>query len=451
MREARLAGCRNFLCLWHRRAGKDRNAATFCFEEMIKRPGIYFHLFPALNQGRRDFWDNKIEENVGGTIRSVNMVDACFPPELVKRKDDKEMQVELISKVGGGIYQIMGCDDDEAVDRLRGPNPFGVIASEYAHGKKMAAAMDVLSPVFSENNGWKALVYTPNGFNHGQTAYNNALQNRFSKALNPNGWFVQKLTIDDTKRDAIGEGGGPVVTQAMIESEIKDGKRPEFIRQEYYCDFTGFEHSTVYGDLVREAEEAGRITEVGYVPNYPVGVLFDLGSGRSDAIAMWFYQVIGGMKRFIDYEEATQKSMAWVAQLLREQKRYMYGRIVLPWDGKAAEEYLSEVGFRNVSSVEKRTASVQASIEVVRREFSTMVFDRSRCSRGIECLRRYSRKYDDDRQVFEAPVHDQYSHGADALRTGVEGGFEPLMYPDKGDPIVKVYDTFDPRIPLRGA
>jgi hypothetical protein len=34
-----------------------------------------------------------------------------------------------------------------------------------------------------------------------------------------------------------------------------------------------------------------------------------------------------------------------------------------------------------------------------------------------ECLRRYRRRWDDVRKVFrETPLHDQYSHGADALR-----------------------------------
>lgn len=412
---------------------------------MLIRPGVYFHLFPALNQARRDFWDNIIEEvDDEGRRVAINMVDACFPPEIVKRKDDKEMQVELKAAAGGGIYQMMGCDDDEAVERLRGPNPFGVIASEFAHGKKMAKALDVLSPVLAENGGWKALVYTPNGFNHGQTVYNLALQNQFSVGLNPLGWFVQKLTIEDTKRDAKGEAGGPVVTAEQIQAEIREGKRPEFIRQEYWCDFSGFEHSTVYGDLVRQAEESGRITEVGYIVNHPVGVVMDLGTGKYDAMAIWFYQRANGMTRFIDYIEATQKNHQWVAQQLRETRPYLYGRMVLPWDGKAAGEYYEEIGFRNVV-VNERPNSVQSSIEQVRREFSTFVFDKTKCARGIECLRRYARKYDEERQVFEAPIHDQYSHGADALRTGTEGGWEPLLFPGRDTGPVTVETNFDAR------
>lgn len=446
MRDARKAGCKNFCCLWHRRAGKDRNAATFCFEEMLIRPGNYFHLFPALNQGRRDFWANTIETiDDNGKKHAVNMVDACFPPEFVARRDNAAMEIVLKPQFGGGRYQIMGADDDDAVARLRGPNPFGVIASEFAHGKYMAKAMDTLAPVFAENGGWRVLVYTPNGTNHGKTWYETAVDNPYSKAFNPYGWFVQKLTVEDTRKDAIGEDGGPVVSPEFIAAQIKEGKRPEYIRQEYWCDFTGFEHSTIYGDLVRAAHTDGRITDVGYIANLPVGVCFDLGSSKYDAMVLWFYQRAAGMTRFIDYLEGTQKSVAWAAQQMRETKPYMYGRIVLPWDGQAARSYFEEVGFKNVH-VNEHTNNLQGEIDAVRRDFSTFVFDRSKCQRGIECLREYKRKYDEDRQVFEAPIHDQYSHGADALRTGVIGGFEPLFFPGLDYDRVKVYDSFDPRI-----
>jgi len=447
MREARKAGCRRFLCLWHRRAGKDRNGATFCLEEMLLRPGVYFHIFPALNQGRRDFWNNQVEiVNEHGRTVTINMVDACFPPEIVKRKINDEMIVELRAEAGGGMYQIMGADDDEAVARLRGPNPFGLIFSEWAHGKMMPRAWETLSPVLAENNGWAAFLYTPHGQNHGQALYNMACNNLYSAALNRLGWFVQKLTVEDTRRDAFGENGGPVVTPEQIQAEIKEGKRPEYIREEYWCDFTGFEHGTIYGDLMRVAENENRICDIPCVYNQPVGVLFDLGTGQSDLMVMWFYQRYNGMIHFIDYVEGAQKDLKWAAHEMREKRNYLYGRIVLPWDGRAAEEYFTQIGFRNVHFVERRVPNVQESIEQVRRQFNTFRFDRTRCARGIECLIRYARKYDEQRQIFEKPIHDQYSHGADALRTGVEGGFEPLTFsglPEYRE--VKVITEFDPR------
>lgn len=432
VREAYNTGKRRFCCLWHRRAGKDRNALSFCLERMLSRVGVYFHIFPALNQGRRDLWDNVVQEkDLRGGERSVKMTD-MFPAPMVRHRDDKEMQIELFN---GSLYQIMGCDDLEAVQKLRGPNPIGLIFSEYAHGPYMEHAWDTLTPVLAENDGWAMFIYTPEGFNHGHKLWQIAIEN-------PQTWYAQLLTIEDTKRDAVGEDGSPVTSIDKV-NEFRKHQREEFIQQEYWCSFTGFQHGTIYGDLMMQAEKDGRIRDYPYMPTAPVGVLFDLG--KSDAMAMWFYQRQGNATHFIDYVEATQKNMQWAARVLREERQYMYGRIVLPWDGAAAAEYLGEIGFRNVNVCE-RTASVQASIERVRREFSTFYFDKTKCSRGIECLRNYARKWDDEDKVFSTqPVHDQWSHGCDSLRTGIEGGLEPLVFPNQHTAPLKVEMDFDPR------
>lgn len=441
IRTAYRQGCRRFLCLWHRRAGKDRNALSFCLECMLERPGVYYHLFPSLNQGRRDLWDNVIQETRDGVEQSLRMPE-MFPgfkepgKYLVKHVDDKEMQVELIN---GSLYQVVGADDLPAVKRLRGPNPIGVIFSEYAHGSYMEAAWDTLTPVFAENNGWALFAYTPEGFNHGHKLYEIAKEN-------PKVWFLQELTVEDTRRDAIGEDGSPVITMDKI-NEFRKHQREEFIQQEYWVSFTGFQHGTIYGDLMMKALEEGRIADYPYVVNYPVGVLFDLGFS-SDAMSLWFYQVINHAIRFIDYAEDTQKNMAWAARIMRE-KPYIYGRVVLPWDGQAAMEYLEEMGFQNVNKVLKRVQSVQASIDIVRRKFTQFYFDRLKCSRGIECLQNYMRKWDEEKKVFsQQPVHDQWSHGADSLRTGVEGEFEPMISTMQAWEPVKVEMDFDPRIPM---
>lgn len=447
IREARRAGCRRFLCLWHRRAGKDRNAATFCLECMLERVGVYFHVFPALNQGRRDFWDNIIQETIDGVEVSIKMVRACFPPELVRKYDDKEMQVELIN---GSLYQVMGCDDDEAVERLRGPNPIGLIYSEYAHGSKMEDARKTLMPVLIENGGWEIFAYTPKGENHGKALYDTALRDRFHPVNNPLGWFVQKLTRDDTYKDAQGESGDAVMPIDEIERlTVKEGWRPEFVRQEFWCDFAGFLHGTIYGDCMTVAETEQRIGDIPYVGALPVGVILDLG--KSDAIALWFYQVLSKAIRFINYYSCTQQNLTHIVKILQGLP-YIYGRIILPWDARGAEEYLGAMGFRNIYTC-KRTESLQTSIDAVRREFPTFYFDIVRCNvshnnlpSGIDSLKNYKRKWDEEKKAFTPqPIHDQFSHGADALRTGVEGGFEPLIFTNNWSQEVKVITDFDPR------
>lgn len=429
LREARARGYRRFIKLWHRRCGKDADFMAFVMEESMKRIGTYFHIFPALNQGRRDVWNNTVHFRYDGRERALKLID-MFPKEIVKRKLDDEMLVEFI---WGSVYQIMGADSKEAVERLRGPNPIGVGYSEWGHMREDAWL--TLIPVLAENGGWAMFMYTPNGLNHGYTLYQNAL-------ADPENWWVSKLTINDTIRDAHGEDRSKLVTVEEIDALRKNGIREEFIQQEFYVDFTGFEHGTIYGDVLARAREEGRVTTIPYIVNHPVGVTFDLG--HSDAIAMWFYQLYNGAIRFIDYHEEKQKDIRWAARFLRESKPYMYGRIVLPWDGRDAEIYLSEIGFRNVHVCD-RPVSLQSEIDKVRRYFPQFYFDANKCSVGLDHLIKYHRKWDDELLTFsKQPVHDQHSHGADALRTGVSGGFDPLIFPNAPSQLVKVESDFDP-------
>lgn len=441
-RLARQMGCRRFIKLWHRRAGKDRSCAEMASHELMKRAGVGFHIFPSLNQGRRDFWDNRIEDPKGSG-NFYNMIDT-FPPEIIQHRDDKEMQ--LIFK-SGGIYQIMGADDKEAVERLRGPNPILLIASEYATHHWMKEAYSVLRPVLAENDGVMYFAYTPKGFNHGYDLWRDALNDPFDPKSNPLGWFTQKCTVEETFRDALGEAGGYVMTPEMISHEAKT-ERPEFIRQEYWCDFNGATAATIYGDLLERLEAENHITDIPFVANLPVGVCFDLG--KADAMASWFYQIHGDAIKFIDYWEDVQKDMAyWVTRVYRA-KPYMIGRLILPWDGWQSEPYLSSpaVNFRNIR-VNERTKSVMESIREVRRQFPQFYFDKNKCAVGLSHLKQYSFEWDPTNRVFKnSPKHDEHSHGADALRTGVEGGFGPLYTTANFSEPLRVITEFDPRIPI---
>lgn len=413
---ARQQGCRRFYEILHRRAGKDRNWLNLTYTEAMVTRGVYFHVFPSLNQGRRDLWDNIVQERIDGVTRRFPMLD-MFPPEHVVpgSRNENEMQLTLVS---GSIWQIMGADSKEAIARLRGPNPCGIVLSEWPHMD--SEAWDVLSPVLTENGGWVAFIGTPNGKNHGYTMHRSAVEDPT--------WFSQLLTIEDTKRDAVGEDGSPVIALSEIEDLRRHGMREERIQQEYYCSFEGYSHGTIYGDVLSTAYQQERVARVPYDSRRPVGVCLDIG--HSDAMALWFYQLPDddplGRVHWIDYEEATQKNMQWVVHLLREAKPYVYGKITLPWDGLIAQEYLHEVGFERVF-VTPRTKSVQAEIDVIRRAFNRFYFDSVLCRRGIECLENYSMKWEDAQRVFAPkPMHDQWSHGADALRTGVAGGLGPM-------------------------
>ena len=429
-RAARRAGCKRFVQVLHRRAGKDRSWLSITLEAMLERVGVYFHIFPSLNQGRRDLWDNIVLDNSDGVERSVKMM-SMFPPELVANINETEMQITLIN---GSIWQIMGADSAEAIERLRGPNPLGLVFSEYSF--MLEGAWTTLEPVLMENGGWAAFIYTPKDESHGWTLYQYALQS-------PD-WFCELLTIADTRRDAEGEDGSPVIREEDIDELRKRGAREEDLQREYYCSFKGFLHGTIFGDLIAQARLDGRLTRVPYLINQPVGVCMDIGV--SDMTALWFYQLVHQQINFIDYYEENLKTAAYFAAFLRKDRPYLYGRIVVPWDGRwSAADYFTSVGFTGVDVAVKMP--IQTGIDKIRMAFSQFYFDEQKCARGIRCLESYARPWDPLKKTFGAtPVHDEFSHGASAMRTGAVAGFGPLEFRAGGGEPVKVETTFDPRL-----
>ena len=121
--------------------------------------------------------------------------------------------------------------------------------------------------------GWAIFNYTPRGKNHGFDL--------FEMAKNNPKWFVQKLTVDDTK----------VLTEEEIDEERKSGMTEDMIQQEYYCSFTAAIQGAYYWKQYDEAERAGRFMNVPYDDNVPVYTVWDLGV--SDAMAIGFYQIVG--------------------------------------------------------------------------------------------------------------------------------------------------------------
>jgi hypothetical protein len=174
-----------------------------------------------------------------------------------------------------------------------------------------------------------------------------------------------------------------------------------------------------------------------------------LDIGRSDATAIVFYQRIGRELRIIDYYANRFKDASHYAHLLKEQKPYLYAKTILPHDAAAehftatetTERYFQRVGMKAVTIAPK--LSVQAGIDMGRRLFSRLVFDETACNMVqqdglpsfLESLENYRRAWDDVTKDYRGdPIHDKYSHGADAFRTGVVGGMDtPLEYRETGD------------------
>jgi len=60
--------------------------------------------------------------------------------------------------------------------------------------------------------------------------------------------------------------------------------------------------------------------------------------------------------------------------------------------------------------------SVEDGIRVTRMAFGRMYFDKERTARLVQCAKRYRRAINKQTNEPGAPLHDEWSHGADNLR-----------------------------------
>lgn len=176
----------------------------------------------------------------------------------------------------------------------------------------------------------------------------------------------------------------------------------------------------IFANEIQVAELDDRITKVNYDPTKPCHVIFDLG--WADSTAFWILQFVGMETRLIRYHEDNQKTISHYLALLQTYG-YMYDTLWLPHDaqnktlasnGKSIEEIVRSAGYK--TRIIERTP-IADSINAARTIFRNCWFDRENCYDGLQCLRHY--RYDVDPetgQFSRQPLHDQYSHGADAFR-----------------------------------
>ena len=421
---ARRQGCKRFVDVWHRRAGKDKTWLSIEFEESQKHVGIYYHVFPSLNQGRRDLWDNIGSDG----IPFMNM----FPDELVSARNQLEMQVEFRN---GSRWQIMGADDKRAIARMRGSNPRGLTYSEF--GNMDVAAWDVLSPVLAENGGWAAFIYTPPDELPACCVTGNPLTNRcrgnhaklyYEIATGNPSWHCSVKTVDDTHRDAEAEDGSLVISSDALAEERKEHNEA-YMQREFYCKFETPVEGSYYGDLLADATKNGRVTYVPYNSAFPVHLAADLGAQKI-TMAFGAFQVINASIRWINSWSEIGRGLPEYARAIREGSTYTFGITYFPHDadhheigtGKTRVYTWRQLGFRQVHVVQKLDPA--DGIMVVKRMFPMMYFNYETTGPLRYALEHYHEKNG-------RPVHDDTSHYADMVRTACVGLKEPKQNIDR--------------------
>ena len=195
-------------------------------------------------------------------------------------------------------------------------------------------------------------------------------------------------------------------------------------REAYNTVWEGMCRQTVDGAIfakeMQQAEFEGRITRVPYDATKPVLAIFDIG--WADATACWIIQFVGMETRVLRYFECTQTTMSEILAKMQT-FGYVYDTLYLPHDaqnktlsanGRSLEDIVRAAGY-NVRIIDR--VPIADSINAARTIFSKCYFDRENCYEGLQCLRHYRYDVDPETGRFsQKPLHDNFSHGADAWR-----------------------------------
>ena len=369
----------------HRRCGKT----VACINDLIykaimegKEDGRYAYIAPYYSQAKTIAWDYLLK----------------FSQPVLAKANQSELWVELVN---GARIRLFGADTGE---NLRGLYLDSVVLDEYADMKPSIWG-SVVRPLLADRGGSATFIGTPKGHNQFWDVYNNATQDP--------SWYVKTLRASQTG----------LLPDSELEDAAKMMSQDQYL-QEFECDFESAILGAFYGKEMRQLTDQGRITDVKHDPMFKVHTAWDLG--YSDDTAIWFFQVIHGEIRLLDYHYSNGQPVAFYAGVVqsREMERgYEYGYHYLPHDARAKtlasnrsviEQLGDKLPIKSLRIVPN--LGLQDGIQASRLALTRAWFDH-KCVDGIECLRQYQREYDEDKKVFrDKPRHDWTSHGADAFR-----------------------------------
>lgn len=380
---------------WMRRAGKDLFELNIMIAEALMDLGNYWFILPETQQIRKSIWE-------GVTKEGVRYLD-FFPESMVMKMDNQSMSVHLRdpnspSKVGSIISFVGG----DRYNKRVGAGLKGAIVSEHSLQKPNLYDL-ALEPMLKETGGWCLFNYTPRGKNHATEMFDYL-------ESNPK-YITSRKTNDDLK----------LISEEDISEERARGKPEELIQQEYYCSREGALVGSYYGkDLKKYGDHYGSYS---HDAGYPVHTLWDLGV--SDAMAIWFIQLIGNNIHFIDYYENSGYGLGHYASVLKG-KGYMFAMHHLPHDGRKREMTVNEKAI----SIEQQLKNLKIEpiklhdprhdiyglIQRCRTMLSRCYFDKEKTKDGYEALKQYRREWDENRMCFkDTPRHDWTSHAADGF------------------------------------
>ena len=174
-----------------------------------------------------------------------------------------------------------------------------------------------------------------------------------------------------------------------------------------------------YASQIKDLHTNGHFTTISYDKSTLVHTAWDLG--QSDFMAIWFFQFNRvGEIMIIDYFQKSDAPLDEIVQMLSA-KGYTYGTHIWPHDARSRDlagiTFESQAYDFNLKGLVLEQHGILDGINIVRTTLSKMWFDEKKCKDGIIALTNYKKKWNTQIGGFTSvPLHDDASHGADAMR-----------------------------------
>lgn len=318
----------------------------------------------------------------------------------------------------GGRVTLYGADNYEA---LRGIYLDGVVVDEPADIKEEVWT-SVLRPALSDREGWCVWIGTPKG--------RNAFYRLYARALKEPDYYTMVLPASQSH----------ILPEAELISAKRDMQHtPGAYEREYECSFDAAIEGAIYGQLIDQLRAQKRIHDFPPEKGSPAYTFWDIG--MSDYGCVWLAQFVGRDILLLDYISSTGQPASWycskVAEWERQHEVTVRGNY-LPHDantrdrgsGKTYVESCKDAGLVQIRVV-PRTPDLWLGINELRLLLPRCFIHASNCGRenlsengqpsGVDCLEYYHRREENINGIIgEMPVHDEFSHGCDALRTMAE-------------------------------
>lgn len=179
----------------------------------------------------------------------------------------------------------------------------------------------------------------------------------------------------------------------------------------------------IYAKELTELVQGKRYTRVPYDPSLPVHRIWDLG--WNDAMAIIMVQKLHQACSIIGYEEASFRRYDEWLKYFDDTPPYngwRWGQDWLPHDGdqhnpqtgKSPAKWLKSLNCKHVQTAKKLDR--EDGIKAARMLFPRTYIDRTHAAGLKNSLSRYRRAVPESTGEPGQPVHDEWSHGADAFR-----------------------------------